>query len=172
MLDLKFRAVGEPRIVHLPALSSHLKLKSVTLPRDNLLKSQLRAQAAQILKSKDIDPTRIDDAIAGSITMAMIPMDDEVATVDLEQSSPVKYRQGLMSGEYDLNTRSMWVALLSAFVMIFLLLITVEWAGALKLLTRLLVTISGRWFKYSIQTWIFRGFMGIMAALATRLLAW
>jgi len=164
IIDVKAKITGKEVITFIPALYSHLKLKAALMPRDELLLNQLRATAVQLLKQKDIDPSRVETALSGTLAAAMIPSDDEVTTRDLLRSLPAKERQALMSGEGGAYTLWRWVGKLTAFAMILLCVPIVLWI--VKYLLRRLnhVTIKGKWFDYWTSIITSRLFTPIMAA--------
>lgn len=115
MIDFKCSLFGQDEIEYIPELYSHLKSRSLLIPRDAIQANQLRALAIQILKQKEINFSRLDGALAGSICLAMIPDDDEITALRMLQSSAALCRKSLVSGEDEPNIlrrrMGQWIAL-------------------------------------------------------------
>jgi len=118
LLDLQDYIFGPTVIDYIPELYSQLKLRSLNLPRDQLQHNQLRATAVQILNQKGINPTRVHDAVMGSITRAMIPDDNELQCIRIQRSDAACVRKSLISGEGEASIRWRRVASYSAYVLI------------------------------------------------------
>nr|WPR18399.1 MAG: hypothetical protein [Skomarfal virus 20] len=109
LLKARYMLVGQPTIKYIPELQAELQIKSLTLPRDDLQRGLLRQAAHQILKSKNINPLRVKDAVAGSIILAMIPNDQEIEALDIEYMNAARVRKNRMPGEEGLDTHWRWV---------------------------------------------------------------
>jgi len=157
--------LGDYSIQYIPELYAILKAKALSLPRDAMLRNQLKQAAVQILKQKDINFMRVENAIYGSITLAMIPAEDEVTGIDLEREGASTARQALVTGEEEKLTHWRRVARLIVFALMLMLLPRL--VMILKFIAKLCknAIIAGRCVGSSVLISPYLQFMQIMAAL-------
>lgn len=104
-------------VTYFPDLYAHLKLKAALIPRDELMRSQLRAHAQQLILQKEIHPRWAERGFVGSITLAMVPDDEEIQAHVWERSPANESRKAFLSGEGEVYTRFKWVAKWTVFAL-------------------------------------------------------
>jgi hypothetical protein len=127
--------------------------------------------AIQILKQKEINFSRLDGAMIGSIALAMIPDDSEVTGLRLLQSPSATCRQTLLSGEEEASILRRWMGLWTALAGAFL---CVMWLVKISpSLRRKLwnAFIRGSYIVSQAQIWTYLQSLLIKVALTTSLKA-
>jgi len=92
-------------------------LKAAFIPRDELMRSQLRAYAQQLIVQKEIHPSRVEKGFVGSIALAMVPDDEEIQAYVWENDSGNQSRKAFLSGEGEAYTRFKQVAKWTVFAL-------------------------------------------------------
>lgn len=110
-------AIAPKTVTYFPDLYAHLKLKAALIPRDELMRSQLRAHAQQLILQKEIHPRWAERGFVGSITLAMVPDDEEIQAHVWERSPANESRKAFLSGEGEAYTRFKWVAKWTVFAL-------------------------------------------------------
>jgi hypothetical protein len=168
-INIKEKIFGRKEVEFIPELYSHLKSRSLMVPRDAIQANQLRALAIQILKQKEINFSRLEGALMGSISLAMIPDDDEVTGLGIINSKPAQYRKSLVSGEEEQDILMRWMGRSIAYAAIFGFTMWLVKTFPSTLIRLKNAFINGSYRDWPAQIWNYLIYMLIRGALITSL---